>query len=198
MSEKRKYQEGKIQQLLSSDAVSTSTRNALNDRMQKRQNAPTYFDAFSFGLLSVICDRLVGQNSADRIVDIAGFIDQRLTDKAGKGWRYNFLPPEGAMYKSGLKSIDESSHFYCGVSFLNATMEEQIFVLECNQKNREMDTIWMDMPANVFFEELLAEVTEIFYAFPLVHQEIGFNGMADVHGWKKIGLNENDEIDGSS
>ncbi len=52
---------------------------------------------------------------------------------------------------------------------------------------------WKAMPANKFFEELLAEATTNYYAHPIAQEEIGYAGMADVPGWQRIGLNEREE-----
>ncbi|MBW3634848.1 MAG: GMC family oxidoreductase [Armatimonadetes bacterium] len=46
------------------------------------------------------------------------------------------------------------------------------------------------MPSPRFFEELLAEATEHYYAHPLAQEEIGYAGFADAPGWKRIGLDE--------
>jgi hypothetical protein len=37
---------------------------------------------------------------------------------------------------------------------------------------------------------MLAELTEYYYAHPLAQEEIGYVGMADAHGWTRLGLNE--------
>ena len=49
------------------------------------------------------------------------------------------------------------------------------------------------MDAGRFFEELLAELTENYYAHPLAQEEIGYVGMADLPKWVNIGLNEKDD-----
>ncbi len=41
-----------------------------------------------------------------------------------------------------------------------------------------------------FFEELLAQIVEIYYSRPEAKEEIGEVAYADAKGWQKIGLNE--------
>jgi len=55
--------------------------------------------------------------------------------------------------------------------------------------------MWRTLPAARFFEELLAEVVETYYAHPLAQEEIGYAGMADAPGWRAIGLDEREERD---
>lgn len=52
---------------------------------------------------------------------------------------------------------------------------------------------WQQLPQLRFVEELLAELTENYYAHPLAQEEIGYVGMADVPGWQRIGLNERED-----
>jgi hypothetical protein len=49
--------------------------------------------------------------------------------------------------------------------------------------------VWDTLPAQRFFEELLAEAVECYYSHPLAQEEIGYVGMADAHGWQAISLN---------
>ncbi|WP_254244887.1 gluconate 2-dehydrogenase subunit 3 family protein [Hymenobacter sp. BRD67] len=49
---------------------------------------------------------------------------------------------------------------------------------------------WQTLPADRFFEELLAELTETYYAHPWAQDEIGYVGYANMPTWTRIGLNE--------
>ena len=42
---------------------------------------------------------------------------------------------------------------------------------------------WQEVLQDKFFEEMLAELAESYYAHPLAQEEIGYVGMADVPGW---------------
>jgi hypothetical protein len=46
------------------------------------------------------------------------------------------------------------------------------------------------MPAGYWFEELLVEASEIYFAHPLAQQAMGYLGMADAQGWTATGLDE--------
>jgi hypothetical protein len=46
------------------------------------------------------------------------------------------------------------------------------------------------VPANKFFEELLASLAELYYSHPLAKEEIGEVAFADKKGWQQIGLNQ--------
>jgi hypothetical protein len=79
-------------------------------------------------------------------------------------------------------------------AFIQLGRTEQTAVLKSLQEGTASGSVWQKMSAATFFEELLAEATEIFYAHPSAQEEIAYTGMADAFGWTKIGLNETDDL----
>lgn len=179
-----------VDELLNSDFVTQATRVALQERMAKAKNSLHFFSDYYFSLLSIVCDRLMGQNPKNQVVNIALFIDERLVENTCDGWRYDALPPDDVMLLQGLMGIDETAKALFGMAFLALKAKEQKIVLKAIQKGTAAGNIWSILSSSLFFEELLAEATEIFYSYPLVQLEIGYAGMADAKGWEKIGLNQ--------
>lgn len=189
------YPPGTVKALLDTDFVTSSTANALRDRMQKESSGHSFFDENNFALLSVVCDRLVAQDPENRLVNIALFIDERLKENTGDGWRYNTMPPDGQMYLNGLKGIGETAELMFNENFLHLSEHQQLDVLHSIQNGKAPGAAWKEMPSATFFEELLAETTEVFYSYPIVQEEIGYVGMADAKGWTRIGLDEKEAIE---
>ena len=190
MTNERLQWKAKVTQLLNSSAVTEPTRKALRARMEEAKGGPRFFEEPLFQLLSIVCDRLVDQEQEAQLVEVAFFIDERLADGTCDGWRYNDMPPDGDMLRQGLQGIDQTASILFGDPFLVLQKEKQLTVLMQIQQGKPPGTIWSSLPADRFFEELLAEATEIFYSHPLVQVAIGYTGMADAAGWQKIGLNE--------
>lgn len=189
------YTAGTVMALLQTDYVTPITKKVLEERMAYVGEAPSFFDAPAFELLSIVCDRLVAQDPEHRIMNIALFIDQRLTENTGDGWRYSNMPPDRDMYIKGLKGIEETSTLLFKTPFIQLSKDQQLELLQSLQQGAAEGAVWKEMPSKLFFEELLAEATEIFYSHPLVQEEMGYVGMADAKGWTKIGLNERDAIE---
>jgi gluconate 2-dehydrogenase gamma chain len=188
------YPPGTVRSLINSDAVTPATAKALTDRLQMRAT-PVFFEETDYHLLSIICDRLLDQSPENRMVNIAAFIDERLAKGRSGGWRFDHMPPDYEMYRKGLKGLDETAGVLYSVTFNQLTTNEQNAVLQALQEGTARGIIWEEMSSVTFFEELLAEATEIFYAHPLAQEEIGYAGMADAYGWQKIGLNEREAIE---
>ncbi len=72
--------------------------------------------------------------------------------------------------------------------FITLAESEQITVLTAVQNGLAPGTTWHYLPAQRFFEELLAAFVELYYAHPLGQEAIGVVAMADKQGWRQIGL----------
>ncbi len=184
------YPDGTVRALLQTDQVTEPTRRALTERLTEQPRQPTFFTPDEFQLLQAICDRLVPQTDRPERIDIAGAIDQRLTDNKSNGWRYDVMPADGEAYRLGLKGIDESAQLTFRRSFQNISAEQQDSILRAIQEKRSPGDTWQQLAADRFFEELLAEAVENYYSHPLAQEEIGYVGMSDVPTWQRIGLNQ--------
>lgn len=186
------YPPGTVRALLQTDQVTDATRRVLTERLNTPPREPTFFSADEHALLLAICDRLIPQDDRPQTerIDVVGGIDHRLGQNKSNGWRYDEMPPDPDAYRLGLAGIDESAVALFGQSFRQLPGEQQDAVLKAVQTMDAPGTTWQTLPADRFFEELLAEVVEIYYSHPLAQEQIGYVGMADVPTWQRIGLNQ--------
>jgi len=189
------YPNGAVVALLPTDFVTDVTRKVLKERLQENEYHPRFFDPEDFECLSVVCDRLMAQDLNSRIVNIAVHIDERLHRKTGDGWRYDNMPADDQMYIAGLKGINETARLHFQRKFIQLRNEQQMEILRAVQIGSAKGVVWQELPPQRFFEELLAEATEIFFSHPLIQDEMGYAGMADAKGWERIGLNEREKIE---
>lgn len=185
----------KLVELLKSDYVTEPTRKVLLERIQHPAGKNIFFNDEQYHLLSVVCDLLLDQKSGNRIVEIAYYIDQRLTENKKDGWRYNNMPPDGDMYRLGLTGIQESSMKMFDKPFLRLPKCDQLAVLLSVQNGKAGGSTWEKMSSKTFFEELLSESAELFFSHPIVQADMGYVGMADAKGWNKIGFEESESIE---
>ena len=184
------YPPGTVRALLKTDQVTEATRQALTERLDKPAQQPAFFSTDEFALLQAICNRLIPQDEQSQQIDMVGGIDERLAANKANGWRYDTMPADGEAYRLGLQGINESAQLLFQQPFQNLTTEQQDRVLKSVQQQEAPGSVWQKLPADRFFEELLAEVVENYYSHPLAQEEIGYVGMADTPGWQRIGLNE--------
>lgn len=187
------YPAGSVRALLATDLVTEATRAALQARLDAPEYQPQFFDAATYELLRMVAARLFPQPDRETPIELASVIDQRLLTGGSDGWRYDVLPPDREAYRLGLGGIRESARLLFEQDFELLTGKQQDAVLQAVQNETAPGSIWQTVSANRFFEELLAELTENYYAHPLAQEEIGYVGMADVPGWSKITLNEKED-----
>jgi HAMP domain-containing protein len=185
------YPPGSVSALLNTDSVTPQTRDVLNERLQKKEIInPCFFNKEMFETLRHVCERLIPQPGRFSKVDLPGLLDEMLFKGKGNGWRYNEMPPDNEAFKKGMQGIDETSKLMFDAAFIQINVTQQDKVLTSIQKNIAPGKTWKTIPANLFFEELLAQIVEIYYSRPEAKEEIGEVAYADAKGWQKIGLNE--------
>ena len=69
-----------------------------------------FFSEAEWDLLQAICDRLIPQpDRPGDPVPIVPFIDEKLHENQGDGYRYESLPPQRDAWRIGLRAIDEEA-----------------------------------------------------------------------------------------
>ena len=179
-----------VEALLDGDLVTPPTRAALRARLDGRTTPPTFLSPELFAVLQAVCARLAPQPKPDRQVDLAGLVDARLATGPGDGWRYDALPADGEAYRLGLLALNQAAQTLGGSSFAALDGADQDRLIERCQRGELGDASWAGEPCALWFEELLAEVAEHYYAHPFAQDAIGYAGMADARGWTAVGLDQ--------
>jgi gluconate 2-dehydrogenase gamma chain len=189
------YPSGTVRALLATPHVSDATRTALQARLDAPvAYEPQFLAPETFALLEAVAARLFPQpDRPDSPIAMAPGVDQRLTEGRANGWRYDALPPDREAYRLGLGGIQEIAQELFQTDFMGLNVEQQDAVIQALAGGTPPGTTWETLDAGRFFEEMLAELTETYYAHPLAQEEIGYVGMADLPKWSKIGLNEKEE-----
>lgn len=188
------YPRGFVRELLSSEAVTPATREVLEARLNRPlRAAPRFFSARELGTLRAVSARLVPQPERPVPLDLVGFVDERLAQNKGNGWRFDDLPPDGQMWRGIVRGLDESAQHTHENNFARLDGATQDALLESMQRGEIEGETWRALPAPRAFEELLAELIEAFVAHPFGQEDIGYAGFADAPGWTYIGLNEREE-----
>lgn len=188
MPHNKLYPDGTIEGLLLTDLVSAATRAVLEKRLVEKAVAPAYLDTGDFHVLVLLCRHLLALDEP-LVARIAAEIDARLAGDQSNGWRYQQMPNDRETYMLALRAIDKTAHKNYHAAFADLAEEQQLTLMQQLQQG-EAGGEWNRVSSARFFEELLCEATELFYSYPYAQNEIGFVGMADAHGWKMIGLKE--------
>ncbi len=194
VSAAKRYFMSSFRHLLATAHVSAATRAALLARADAPFYAPQFLAPATYELLIAVAARLLPQpERGSQPIPLAPAIDQRLADGRADGWRYDALPPDRETFRLGLGGIEQIAQAMFKADFQELKAGQQDEVLRALASGNPLGEAWETLDAGRFFEELLAELTENYYAHPLAQDEIGYVGYADLPNWTKIGLNEREE-----
>ena len=184
-------------EILNSPRVSAPTRRALENRLAPPANyQPTCISRDAFAILERMLGRLLpddenGAPGANEL-SLAARLEKQRAQGHGNGWRYASLPPDAAALAEGLRKLDESAQHRHRRHFVELTEDRADALLHRVQNGEER---WEGLDASRWFEEVLADATELFVAHPASMESMGFDGFADEpSGWPAragngIGLN---------
>ena len=184
--------------VLKSTRVSEPTRGVLERRLAGMAAGykPRCISPEAFQILERVLGRLLpedenGAPGANEL-SLAARLEQQRAAGHGNGWRYGTLPPDAQALAVGLAKLDESAQHRHRRHFLELTEDRADALLHRVQNGEEK---WEGLDANRWFEEILADATELYVAHPSTMDAMGFDGFADEpEGWPAdsgggVGLN---------
>jgi hypothetical protein len=164
-------------------------RKRLTEVPQRR-----FFHPEEWAILAAVCNRIIPQ--PDRPEDpapIVPFIDEKLQENRGDGYRYADMPPMREAWRLGIEGIENESQRRFGTHFTELAPERQDEVLRAIQKGDVEGDPWDKLPPKRFFTStLLNTVVGIYYLHPAAWSEIGYGGPASPRGYVRLGFNERD------
>ncbi len=189
-------------EILRSPRVSAPTRRVLEQRLAgpPKDYKPTCISVEAFAILERMLGRLLpddenGAPGANEL-SLAARLEQQRAAGHGNGWRYASLPPDAQALAAGLAKLDESAQHRHRRRFVDLTEDRADALLHRVQNGEEK---WVGLDASRWFEEVLADATELYVAHPAGMEAMGFDGFADEPaGWpanagRGIGLNSTED-----
>jgi hypothetical protein len=170
------------------------TRRLILDRLQ---NIPprSFFSEAEFALLEAISARVVPQDDRppELRIPIAPFIDQRLAQSCGNGYRYEDMPWDDETYRQGLEGVNQTSGaMFDGKEFVDLEGAQQDQVIAAVEQGQPPGSVWRKLNARRFFKILMHDVVEMYYSHPAAWNEIGFQGPASPRGHVRLAVAKRD------
>lgn len=160
----------------------------LNDVPERR-----FLSEEEWTLLEAICARLMPQPDREPPVPITPYIDAKLAENRGDGYRYADIPPMREAWRQGLAAIQTECLVRYGARFAELPQTDQDELLRAIQAGRVEGEHWRALsPARFFKRLLLKQVVVTYYAHPSAWNEIGFGGPASPRGYVRLGFDERD------
>jgi hypothetical protein len=168
------------------------TRQAIDRRLAVARE-PRFFTEAEWLTLEAVCRRIMPQPAERPPVPLAAYVDQRLFEGRGDGYRYATMPSDGDAWRRGLAALEAEAQAGYYRPFRNLTAADQDALLTQLQRGTLRDPAWGDMPQKTFFaHRLIPDITHAYYAHPIAWNEIGFGGPASPRGYVRMGLDRRD------
>lgn len=175
-----------------SPSFDDKTRAALAKRLQ---NPPPrrFFSSDEWRQLEAVVSRLLPQSDRAHPIPITPWIDARLAEGQGEGFRDANMPPQEDVWRRGLAGLEAEAQARFATPFAVLSADRQDEVLRRVQAGEIASTGWAGLdPVRFFRDALLKSVAGLYYAHPAAWSEIGFGGPASPRGYVRLGFDERD------
>lgn len=166
-----------------------ATRRVVTNRV----GSPTplkFFSAAEFEFWTVVFDHLIPQSdrTVDRQIPLVAPLDHRLYLNQTAGYRFETMPQDRDAYRLGREALNEESRQRYGSDFLSLPHREQDLVLKAihDGKPRAGQEIWNRMSVHRFWQLMMGDAIDAYYAHPWAWDEIGFGGPAYPRAYTRL------------
>lgn len=149
-----------------------------------------FFSAEEWDFWTAVFDHLIPQTdrTPDRQIPIVAALDYRLFINQTVGYRFENMPPDREAYQMGREAINKEAENRHGSGFLALPHREQDMVLKTihHGKPGAASDIWEKMSVHRFWQLILGDAIDAYYAHPWAWDEIGFGGPAYPRAYTRL------------
>ena len=137
-----------------------------------------------------VFDHLLPQDDRreERQIPILNFVDQRLYRNQTSGYRFENMPHDREAYSLGMSAINEEAQQLFGIEFVRLTYPHREAVLKGihGGEPHSAKEIWRKMSVHRFWQLIMGDAIDAYYAHPWAWDEIGFGGPAYPRAYMRL------------
>lgn len=124
----------------------------------------------------------------ERQIPILNFVDYRLYVNQGAGYRFEDMPHDRDAYRLGMRAINDEAQSTYQNAFVNLTYRQQEAVLKAihDGRPRAGQQVWQTMSVHRFWQLIMGDAIDAYYAHPWAWDEIGFGGPAYPRAYMRL------------
>ncbi|HEX4320717.1 MAG TPA: gluconate 2-dehydrogenase subunit 3 family protein [Acidobacteriaceae bacterium] len=166
-----------------------ATRRVVTDRVDSPPSLK-FFSGEEFKFWTVVFAHLVPQTdrTPDRQIPLVAPLDHRLYINQTVGYRYDTMPQDRDAYRFGREALNKEALQQYRSDFLSLPYREQDLVLKAihDGKPQAAQEIWSCMSVHRFWQLLMGDAIDAYYAHPWAWDEIGFGGPAYPRAYTRL------------
>lgn len=141
-------------------------------------------------LMQAVVDRVLPQDdrTAATRIPILNHIDKRLYEHVSDGYRFEAMPPDEEAFRLGIKGIQAIAQQEFEANFENLKPGDQDMILLSlhDGQPKAGDEYWKQMSVLHFWQLLVQDCVQGYYAHPYAWDEIGYGGPAYPRGYMRL------------
>jgi len=158
-----------------------ATRKAVTERVGHRATFH-FFNPAEVKFWTTVFDHLIPQSDRrpDRRIPILPTLDRRLHVDRTSGYRFEGMPHDRDTYRLGLDAIDQEAQQRYGAAFLSLPHLQRDIVLKAihDGEPQAAGEVWKRMSVHRFWQLIMGDAIDAYYAHPWAWDEMGFGGPA--------------------
>jgi hypothetical protein len=166
-----------------------ATRQVVDKRV-KQPPARKFFSEDAWTFWVAVFAHLIPQTdrTAERQIPLVPMLDERLAVNRTVGYRYDDMPQDRVVYEIGIEAINcEAEHRYGGgFLVLSSRQQDEVLKVIGQGKPEAAPEIWKRMSVNRFWQMIMTDAIDAYYAHPWAWDEIGFGGPAYPRAYTRL------------
>ena len=161
--------------------------------VEKRVESPParhFFTEEAWAFWTAVFAHLMPQTdrTADRQIPLIPVLDERLSQNKTVGYRFEDMPQDRVVYTIGIEAIDKEAEHRYGGTFMLLPQLQQDLVLQAISKGKPeaAPDIWKHMSVKRFWQMIMTDAIDAYYAHPWAWDEIGFGGPAYPRAYTRL------------
>lgn len=166
-----------------------TTRQTVKQRV-KDPPPRRFFSESEWNFWATVFEHLLPQTdrTPERRIPLIPSLDERLHEGRTIGYRYESMPDDREVYRIGIDAINaEAQHRFAG-NFLDLPYRQRELVMQAlhDGKPQAAPEIWAEMLVHRFWQMILGDAIDAYYAHPWAWDEVGFGGPAYPRAYTRL------------
>jgi hypothetical protein len=166
-----------------------ATRKTVAERVEEPP-ARRFFSEGEWKFWEAVFDHLIPQTdrTSERRIPILPTLDARLYENRTVGYRFESMPHDREVYILGIEAINAESQarFNGDFIYLGHWQQEKVLKAIHDRRPKAGGAIWKRMSIHRFWQMIMSDAIEAYYAHPWAWDEIGFGGPAYPRAYTRL------------
>lgn len=149
-----------------------------------------FFSAEEWDFWTAVFAHLIPQTdrTPNRQIPLVAPLDHRLYINQTAGYRFENMPQDREAYRMGHEAINKDAEHRYSAGFLALPYQQQDIVLKAihDGKPEAAADIWQEMSVHRFWQLIMGDAIDAYYAHPWAWDEIGFGGPAYPRAYTRL------------